>query len=244
MEKYCQNCNEIATNNFCSNCGHPTKLKRIDREYAAQEFLNLIGFEKGFIFTFKELAIRPGKTVINYLTVNRNQITKPIAFLILSSFIYTFVSQYLGISLIISEEQNKIYGDSTYIKFINWVSNNYGYSNLLMLLPITLWTKLLFRKHRYNFYETFVMVCLYMAEAMLFLTIILSLNKLFDFSLSTYNTIITITMFIYISWAISLFYEKSFKNFIKAFFSYLIGFFTFQIIAAFITTIYDILIKN
>ncbi|WP_282630270.1 DUF3667 domain-containing protein [Empedobacter sedimenti] len=244
MNNNCLNCNEIITNNFCSNCGQPAKLKRINQQYAWQELLNLIGYENGFVFTVKELITRPGKTVQEYIHINRKKITKPITFLILSSIIYTLVSQYFYTDIISNKQMEAFYGNSTYYKILIWVNNNYGYANLLMLLPITLWTKIFFRKYNYNFYETFVMVCLFMAEAMLFLAFTIVLNKFLEFPRIIYDSLTSFAMFLYISWMISIFYKKNIKNYIKAFLAYTFGFLTSQAMTFLVAVLYDSLIKK
>jgi hypothetical protein len=95
MGENCQNCAQVVIGNFCSNCGQNSTFERIDKNYAKNEFLNLIGYEKGFLYTFKELLLRPTTNISTYLKTNRNKLTKPLTFLILSSVIYTLVVNYL-----------------------------------------------------------------------------------------------------------------------------------------------------
>lgn len=67
MIENCQNCNHIITGDFCINCGQTAKLARIDKNYAKNEFFNLIGYESGFIFTVKELLLHPKQSISTYL---------------------------------------------------------------------------------------------------------------------------------------------------------------------------------
>jgi hypothetical protein len=94
MGKSCLNCENPVTEKFCGICGHNQELKRIDKSYAFQELLNLIGIEKGFLFSCKELLIKPGITIQEYINKNRQRVTKPITFLIISSVIYTLIYHY------------------------------------------------------------------------------------------------------------------------------------------------------
>jgi hypothetical protein len=51
--------------------------------------------------------------------------------------------------------------------------------------------------------------------------------------------------FIYSTWAIGHFFDKSkFSNYVKAFFSYILGFITFTFIAILIGTLIDLIIKH
>jgi len=244
MEVICQNCGCVVSGTYCEKCGQRHELKRIDKNYAFQELLNVIGFEKGFIFTCKELLVKPGATIQEYINKNRQKVTKPVTFLILTSVIYTLVSQYFKTENPYSDFNQKVYGDSSLKSIMNWIQDNYGYANLLMILPITLWTTLFFRKYKYNFYETFVVISFVMAIGMLIFSLEPVLNK---FSANTFvinETIIIIIAFLYMSWAIGQFYQKGIKNFIKGFFAYCFGFVTFQIVTVIIGVTYDLIMKN
>lgn len=244
MEANCQNCGQGATGNYCSNCGHHHELKRIDRSYAFQEFLNLIGFEKGFFFTCRELLIRPGAIIREYISKNRQRITRPVTFLILTSVIYTLISHYFTTENPYSELSEKMYGDSSLKNIMKWVQENYGYANLLMILPITLWSLLFFGKYQYNFYETFVVICYVMGMGMLIFLFEPILNK---FSVNTFiinESVIMLIAMLYMGWAIGQSYEKKIINYIKGFFAYSFGFITFQIVTIAIGITYDIITKG
>ncbi len=122
--------------------------------------------------------------------------------------------------------------------------DNYGYSNLLMILPITLWTLLFFRKHKYNFYETFIIISYVMGMGMLMFSIEPIINKILPQAFIITETVVIIISFIYMSWAIGQVYKKKFKNYIKALFAYILGFFTFQIVVIIIGTSYDLMTKK
>jgi|GEM_PF-833008 len=241
MRAHCENCGEIAKGNYCSSCGFTYELERIDSKYAAKEVLNLIGFEKGFIFTCRGLLLKPGKTIQEYLFTNRQRITKPVTFIILASVIYTLISHYLSTDTMYSEFLKKMYGDSAIYDISIWIQNNYGYANLLMIFPITLWTMIFFRKYSYNFYETFVVICFVMGMGMLLFSVELLLNKVSVNTLILNETVVFLVVMIYIGWAIGQFYGKSKKNYFKAFLAYIFGMFTFQIIAFGIGISYDLL---
>lgn len=241
MTKACLNCGNPVIEKFCENCGHNQELKRIDKSYAFQELLNLIGIEKGFLFSCKELLIKPEITIQEYINKNRQKVTKPVTFLIISSIIYTLISHYFKTENPYSELSKKIYGDSSINNIMNWIQENYGYANLIMILPITLWSMLLFRKYKYNFYETFVLICFVMGMGML----IFSLEPILNwFSIKTFiinESIVLIIAFLYMGWAIGQSYEKKIKNYIKGIFTYSFGFITFQIVTFGIGLAYDII---
>ena len=68
-------------------------LKRIDGRYVWDEISSVLNFEKGFLYTTKELFLRPGKTVREFIQKDRNRLVKPIIFIIICSFIYSIIQQ-------------------------------------------------------------------------------------------------------------------------------------------------------
>ncbi len=244
MEANCINCGTFANDHFCSNCGHNQELKRIDKNYAFQELSKLVGFEKGFIFTSKELLLHPGAVIREYIHTNRQKITKPLTYLILASVIYTLISQYFKLDVVHSDFSKKFYGNSSLGNINNWVQNNYGYANIIMILPITLWTKLFFKEYKYNFYETFVVISLVMGFGMLIFSLEPIIDRLFPSYFILINGLVGFISFIYASWGIGQFYGKSVSNYLKAFLSYFLGFITFQFVISFIAIVYDVFLKK
>lgn len=240
----CSHCKSAEGGNFCSNCGQPIVVERIDRNYAIQELMKLTGYEKGFIYTVKELAIRPGKVIRQYLMEDRQRITKPITFLILTSLIYTFISHYFKTDVIHTSMLKAVYGDSSAYQLSLWIQNNYGYANLLMLVPITFWTKFLFDDFKYNAYETFVMTSLIMAEGMLLYAFQVLLNYVFPQLILLNECITAIVIFFYLSWAIGQFYGGTKGNYFKALLSYVLGVASFQVLVTVIGIIVDIVFKK
>ncbi|WP_313265727.1 DUF3667 domain-containing protein [Sphingobacterium sp.] len=84
----CKNCGTDITLNFCPNCGQPAILKRIDAHYIAHEIEHVLHFERGILYTIRELITTPGKNVKKYIAENRSRLVKPIIFIIITSLIY------------------------------------------------------------------------------------------------------------------------------------------------------------
>ncbi|WP_392436498.1 DUF3667 domain-containing protein [Cruoricaptor ignavus] len=96
MSEFCKNCGTEFNGNFCSNCGQPAKLKRIDAHYIKHEIEHVLHYDKGILFTVKELLLRPGKNVREFFTENRNRLVKPIIFIIVTSLIYSLISHFFS----------------------------------------------------------------------------------------------------------------------------------------------------
>ncbi|WP_312135942.1 DUF3667 domain-containing protein [Sphingobacterium sp.] len=242
MERICRNCGDSVTKNYCGNCGNNNEITRIDRKYALQECLNLINFDKGFLYTTKGLLLNPGTLIREYISENREKITKPITYLGLTSIIYTLIANYLKVENPYSEMSKKMYGKSSVNDIMIWIQDNYGYANLLMILPITLCTLVFFRKYKYNFYEIFIVISFVMGMGMLIFSIEPILNKLSADTFIFNEVIVVFFAFLYTGWAIGNFYGNKLKNYLKGFLAYVLGLIIFEVVVITSALIYDVII--
>ena len=161
----CKNCNNEVSLNYCPNCGQPAKLKRIDQHYIIHEIEHVLHFERGILYTIRELATNPGQNIRNYLSESRNRLVKPIIFIIITSLIYTVCNYFFHF-----KDGYIIYLDSfksTTNEIFKWIQGHLGYSNIMMGIFIALWTKLFFRKQKYNLFEILILLCFVMGIGML-----------------------------------------------------------------------------
>lgn len=87
----CKNCKSETSGNYCSNCGQTTKTHRIDLRHIIHEFSHgILHVDKGILFTAKELTLRPGRTIRNYLSGKRICYFKPFGYFFLLATIYVF----------------------------------------------------------------------------------------------------------------------------------------------------------
>jgi hypothetical protein len=236
----CKNCNTEVSQNYCPNCGQPKKLKRIDGHYLIHEIVHILHFERGILFTVRELLIRPGENIRSFISENRSRLVKPIIFIIVTSLIYSLLNHFFHIedAYIKFDEQKK----STTGHIFKWVQDHYGYANIIIGLFIAFWTKLFFRKYNYNYFEITILLCFVMGIGMLIYSVFALLLGLTHIYLMQ---IAGIASFIYSAWAIGQFFDKrKFSNYIKALFSYILGFLTFSLAAMLIGTLIDLIIKH
>ena len=221
------NCKIELTGEFCSECGLSKETKRIDRQYITEEIRSVLNFDKGIFYTIKELFIRPGDTVKNFVDGDRKRIVKPIIFLIISSLIYTIGQQFLSYEAgyikfdIADTNDTKII-----IKVFDWFSKNYGYANIIMAAFIAIWTRLFFTKYNYNFYEIYILLCYIMGISVLIYTLLGIIESAIDFTVIRLGIFISLT---YNTWAIGQFFDRKKKiNYLKGFLSYLFGIITYD----------------
>lgn len=69
LNPQCLNCDEIATGNFCSNCGQTTHIHRITlKHFLFHDVIHGVWhLERGILFTLKQALFRPGKAALAYI---------------------------------------------------------------------------------------------------------------------------------------------------------------------------------
>jgi Protein of unknown function (DUF3667) len=223
----CKNCNAEVHSTFCPDCGQPKSVKRIDGHYLVQEFRQILHFDRGMLYTIKELLTNPGQSIINYLTVSRNRLIKPITFILVTSVIYTIAINFFHIE----DSFIKFEGEelATTVKIFKWINGHYGYANIIMGIFITFWIKLFFRKSGYNLFEILILLCFVMGVNMLIYSLFAAIADLTKLKVLTIGGEIGIG---YCTWAIGQFFGKNnLFNYVKAFLAYVLGMITFAIVA-------------
>ncbi|EEI90240.1 hypothetical protein HMPREF0765_4191 [Sphingobacterium spiritivorum ATCC 33300] len=200
------------------------KLKRINSNYISHEIQHLIHFEKGFPFTIKNLLLRPGKSIREFLFENRDKYVKPVLFLVVSSVVFLLLMSFLHIHLsFFNIDTMEILKGKIRSKEIGaWTNKNMGYSQLIMGIFISLWIKVFYRKYKYNIFEILVLLSFVLGEALLiFAFFIIVANIVQSENVAVFGIIV---YFVYIIWAIGQFFgEKKAINYIKSFFVYFLG---------------------
>ncbi len=233
----CKNCNTEVSLNYCQNCGQPVVLKRINSHYIIHEIEHVLHFEKGILYTIKELLIKPGDNVRQFISENRSRLVKPIIFIIVTSLVYTLINHFFHLEdgYVNYTEANK----TTTGTIFQWVQDHYGYSNLIMGMFIALWIKLFFKKHNYNFYEILILLCFVMGMGMLIFSVFAIVEGLTHVKLMTVGAIVGVA---YCCWAIGQFFEKkSPGSYAKALTAYLLGMITFNLIIFLVGTAIDLI---
>ena len=231
----CTNCDHEINLNYCPNCGQAAKLKRIDGHYIIHEIEHVLHFEKGILYTIKELLTKPGENVRSFISENRSRLVKPIIFIIVTSLIYSVINHFYHIEkgYVNYDESTK----STTGLIFKWVQDHYGYSNIIMGIFIAVWTKLIFRKYGYNFFEILILLCFVMGIGMLIFALFAFLQGILKIELMQVAGYVGIA---YCSWAIGQFFDKKKPlNYLKAFASYMLGMISSGLFAIGLGTLID-----
>jgi hypothetical protein len=236
----CKNCDTELSQNYCPNCGQPSKLKRIDAHYFQHELEHLLHFERGFLYTVKELVLRPGKTIREYLHDNRSRLVKPVVFIIITSLIFTILAGILHVETTFMQF-SEAKPTNTGMVF-DWIQGHYGYTNIILGVFVAFWIKIFFRKYGYNFFEIIIQWCFVMGIGMLICTLQVVLQATTKMNV---GQIAGKVLLIYSVWAIGQTFDKSKKiNYLKAFFAFMLGCITFVLSVLLLGYLLDFFTKH
>ncbi len=153
MTKKCLSCNSEVENNFCPFCGQKSSTKRFSmKHFVIHDFIHgVFHLDKGFLFTVKELVIRPGHSVREYIQGKRvdhfNYFTGFILLLAVGHFIGNY-SQITGDQLF---EDGKMSG-------FHKVAKDFAKFILLATVPFYAFASYcVFKKAKLNYIEHLVM---------------------------------------------------------------------------------------
>lgn len=236
----CINCNSKANDNFCSNCGQPLQLKRVDSHYIFHEIQHILHFEKGILYTIKGLLLNPGKNIREFIKDNRSRLVKPIVFIVITSLIYTLMNNFFHIEDgYINIDNGTIFKSKV---LLNWIQSHYGYANIIMGVFIAFWAKHLFKAYQYNFFEILILLCFVVGMAMLILSVFAVLEGLTKISLMKVSGILALC---YCVWGIGQFFDgKKPINYLKAFFAYTLGAISFCFLIILLMVLIEFSVKH
>ncbi|MFN6378716.1 MAG: DUF3667 domain-containing protein [Flavobacteriales bacterium] len=151
--KTCLNCGHKTHGKFCSNCGQKTDTHRIDWHYVWHDLPHsFLHVDKGILYTFKQLTIRPGHAINEFLDGKRAVHFRPLMYMIITGTI-------TGLIYISLPEHSLFAQDQETLNFVTELSRFQGkYFNLITVgfTPLTaLLAWFFYRKHR-NYVEILI----------------------------------------------------------------------------------------
>ncbi len=238
--KNCRSCNNPVDAKFCGNCGQCIQIKRVDKHYIIHEIQHLLHFEKGILYTIKELIVSPGDNIRTFIREDRSRLVKPVLFIIITSLVYTFVNNLSEFEKAYIND-SRIKGSATSIIF-HWVQTHYGYANIIMGVCISWWLKVFYRKYDYNIFEVLILLCFVMGMGMLIFSVFAMLEGITKLRLMNVSSIVSIA---YCTWAIGQFFNsKKVGSYLKALLSYVLGMITFFFLATLAGILIDAFVKH
>jgi hypothetical protein len=164
MTSKCLNCNSNLTGDFCSSCGQSAEVHRINSHFLWHDIQHgFLHFDKGVLYTFKELFLKPGHSIREFIEGKRVKHFKPISLVILLAGIYGFLSHYFNINILSNNFQISGTGEkvielkNTLNNVGEWTAQHYSLLSLIQIPFFSIATYIAFRKNGYNFMEHIVL---------------------------------------------------------------------------------------
>ena len=247
----CANCGTAVTLHYCPRCGQKHSEGRLHMRHLISEFAhNYLGTDSGFFFTLRQLLLRPGHTVNEFLGGKRKPYLKPVQFYLLMLTLFFVVSELLDVNpLEMGTQVNRDLGirpsgavtaQKQYQQTVQVLSQNLKvlFSTLLFMLAFTM--KLLYRKRSYTFTELLVFTLYLYGVSYLFscLLSLLMVAHLPPTLHSVLNASIYLLSLAYTVWAIHQFYGGSgVRSWLRAGSTYLVSFLLLMVLSVVIGVI-------
>lgn len=159
----CKNCDQALQGNYCSACGQSSAVGPINFATFSRELSeSVFQVNRGLFFSIKELSVRPGHGLADYLAGKRKPFIKPITFVLSLSTLYFLVTQWTTqntwLDDIISGWLSGAKGDSAMQAppVLVRLKTNFAYVNLFLLPLFSLGSYLAFKPFRKNYLEHLV----------------------------------------------------------------------------------------
>lgn len=234
MEIVCKNCQNIFSGNYCNNCGQTADTHKINFHFLWHDIQHgLLHFDKGILYSFKELFTRPGHSVREFIEGKRVRHFKPLSLVVVLATLYGFLFHYFHVKYISSSDNSLDY------ESINeWVLTHFSWTTVLTIPLYTIGTYIVFKNQGYNFVQLFVLNT-FKASQRLFVQILAFPAALYLYKSGHSQLFLTITYIIgliLIFWTNIQFFNKISKTkaFLLSIVSHLIFLIVFTIILSLI----------
>lgn len=174
MATTCKNCGHQFIGKFCNHCGQSAKTSRIDAEFLWEDIQHgILHYDKGILYTTKQLFLKPGYVIKDYIEGKRVHHFRPISLTIVLATLYVLVYHFTQVDLLNHES------DDSKMIFDKILEHYYWF--VFLTIPIFSWgTALFFRNNGYNFWEYFIFEAFKASQRLivhlLFLPIIFIIN--------------------------------------------------------------------
>jgi len=178
----CKNCGTVLSGNYCSNCGQKASTKRFTFSNLLHEFIHgFFHFERGLVFTIKELFVHPSRMLDDYISGKRVMYFNPFTYLVIISVIAGFLYSNSGFS---------DYADTSVLASSETIEITGKHFNLRLLISIPVYSLICFIVYfgsRYNYVEYLVINTYMVNQVALILTLTLIPFNIFSFDRSVYR---------------------------------------------------------
>jgi len=233
MTTYCQNCNTALQGKYCSNCGQSSETHKIDGHYLWHDVQHgLLHFDKGILFTTKELFTRPGNSIREFLEGKRVKHFQPISLVLVLAGIYGLLFHFFKINMfenyVVASGSGERVGhiNEAIEKMSEWIGQHYSILALLQIPIFTIGTYLCFRKSGYSFVEHLILNTFLIGQRLILHIITFPLYYISNGTpmLTSVDRIINLIGYALAIWTLIQLFKNQSKRILRTIFSLLISF--------------------
>lgn len=154
MYLICKNCHHTFEGNFCPNCGQSANTNKINLQFVLFDLQrSILRFDKGILYTTKQLFTRPGHAIREFIEGKRIQHSRPMVTVLVLASIYGLLNHFFQINL----SPDPSGEGSTTDELNEFLISHYALVTLLTIPFYTVGTFVCFRKQGYHFMEYFIL---------------------------------------------------------------------------------------
>ncbi len=242
----CPNCFGEFEGNYCSQCGQKAFAGRHTlRELITDTLYTLFNLEQGFLFTVKELTLRPGPVIRAYINGRLKVYYPPLRYLLLLATLSALLI--VGTGLV--EKMADTGLDSGKPKMLAQaiqLIKQYFESIKIILVPIMAFcTYWVFRKSRYYYVEHLIFNA-YLQAQLILVSIVLAPFRYYFHGFIPYSIVLTLVIsLLYYSWAgVYFFREKPVVVGVKILVVFILGYLSLIAVLGCLLALYLFTVKT
>lgn len=235
----CKNCDSTISSKFCPECGQKANVGRLSIGSIVHDILHYFTHaDKGLIFIIKEMFLRPGTVIEEYISGKRKKYFNPFTFMLLCSTVSAYLYWKLQYYTSIHTQQKTVQDNSEINKLIiqsSTIMEEYGKIITIFMLPLlAIISYLFYYRKKFNYAEHLTIHTFILAQTSIiniFVTVIS--YYFFPESYFVFNMIFQLVFLLYLTIVFSsVFKEHILISFLKS-----IGFLILFIISYWIITL-------
>lgn len=242
----CKNCNRAYEGIYCPDCGQ----KFIDHRFKLKDSIywilaSVFNFEKGFLFTTKQLILKPGEVANHFLNGITIRYTHPFRFLFIWATVAALISVYTNTFEEVGVMGNKLVGQSNeqieQTRKMLVFLKQYMSLFLLSIVPLfSLGTYWIYKRKKFNYAEHLIIVSYGNATSMV---IGIPINLMYLIADKSVMNILVLSSSLILFVVMGRIFSQVFKeniivSMLKYFVSYLIGMLMLMILFAIVFIAY------
>ena len=187
MTTICKNCHDHFEGNYCSHCGQSSNTHKINIHFVWHDIQHgLLHFDKGILFTIKELFARPGFTIREFIEGKRVNHYKPLSLVLVLAGVLAILSHHFKVDMdfLVKVTSTTTGGAAPtsktgFLEVKDWLDNNFTLVTLLFLPLNGVASFLAFKKYGYNYTEHLVFNAFLTSQKLIIYIVLLPLVVLF-----------------------------------------------------------------